>query len=140
LRVKDLMKASFPCVPLTAPFAEITKGFVNHPTDHLGVVTGDNQFCGVISLHDVKAHLQDAELGALVTAAELMREGIPLLTPHRSLLEAMDLFTRHDGDQLPVINNLEDRKLMGCISKTDLLLTLAHGVDWEAQRPAQTGA
>jgi len=136
LRVSDLMKPSFPCVPLTAPFTEVTKGFVNHPTDQLGVVTGDNQFCGVVWLHDVKAHLQDAELGALVTASDLVRDGVPVLTPQRSLMEAMDQFTRHDGDQLPVVNNPDERKLVGCISKSDLLLTLAHGVDWEAEQSA----
>jgi hypothetical protein len=37
---------------------------------------------------------------------------------------------------LPVVNNPEERKRVGCISKSDLLLTLAHGVDWEAEPSA----
>ena len=35
------------------------------------------------------------------------------------------MFSRHDGERLPVMSNFEDRTLVGSISKTDVLLALA---------------
>jgi len=44
------------------------------------------------------------------------------------LKESLEVFSRHDGERLPVIDNLRDRKLVGSLAKTDVLLTLAHGM------------
>ena len=57
-----------------------------------------------------------------------MRDDIPVLTTDASLKESLDVFARHDGERLPVVDSARERHLVGALAKTDVLLTLAHGV------------
>ena len=82
-------------------------------------------FKGAISLHDVKNYLNSPELASLIIARDIVREGFPTVSPEESLSDALNVFSHHDGERLPVMNNLEDRTLVGSISKTDVLLALA---------------
>ena len=50
-----------------------------------------------------------------------------MLAADASLKESLDVFSRHDGERLPVLDNPTDRRLLGSLAKTDVLLTLAHG-------------
>ena len=49
-----------------------------------------------------------------------------MLTPEQPLVDALGVFSGHDGERLPVVSSRENRLLLGTLSKTDLLLTLAH--------------
>jgi CIC family chloride channel protein len=128
LRVRDLMKP----VPVTAqentPFPEIVRLFSNAPFRHLLVVSLQNQLRGVISLRDVENHLQREGSSDWLTAAGLMRTEIEVVVPEATLGEALEAFRRYSGERLPVVNDLQERVLRGLVSKTDLLLTLAHGL------------
>ena len=55
------------------------------------------------------------------------------MTPEISLREALGEFARHDGERLPVVSGDEDpatdpadARLLGSISKTDLILAIAN--------------
>ena len=42
-----------------------------------------------------------------------------------TLIEALERFREHDGERLPVVKGPDDRRLVGSIAKTDLILALA---------------
>jgi len=50
-----------------------------------------------------------------------------VLASDASLKESLEIFARHDGERLPVLDNPRERHLVGSLAKTDVLLTLAHG-------------
>jgi CIC family chloride channel protein len=105
-----------------SPFLEIAQNFIRNRFMYLYVVDDSRHFKGVISLHDIKSYLNNPELADLVIANDLLREQFLTVTPKATLAEALEQFTKHDGDRLPVI---EDGVLMGSVSKTDLLLALS---------------
>jgi chloride channel protein, CIC family len=123
--VADLLRPAPPTVFEDAPFREVARFFTSQPYDHLLVVNDAGQLCGAIALQDVKNELQDAELANLLTASDLVRPDIQAVTPENQLAEALESFRQYDGERLPVINNPQDRSLVGCISKNDLLLAAA---------------
>ncbi len=92
------------------------------------MVDADHRFLGAIALQDLKPFLQDTDLPHVVIALDLLHEEVPVLTSDASLKESLDIFARHDGERLPVLDNPRDRHLVGSLAKTDVLLTLAHGV------------
>jgi CIC family chloride channel protein len=89
-------------------------------------------------LQDLKPFLQDQNLSQVVIALDIMHDDIPVLTSDASLKESLDIFSRHDGERLPVIDNLHDRRLVGALAKTDVLLTLAHGAGVSADASSAT--
>jgi CIC family chloride channel protein len=124
LRVMDLMKTSPPVVAVTAGFSEIAQNFISHRFNYLYVVNEDRRFLGVVSLHDIKPYLNEPEMADVIIAEDILREDFPTVTPNVPLQQALEYFGHHDGERLPVLDET-DHKLMGSISKSDLLLAIA---------------
>jgi len=128
LHVRDLMKHDPICVLETSGFAQVATVLAANTFKHLYVVDANRRFLGAIALQDLKPFLHDTDLPHVVIALDLMRDDIPVLTSNGSLKESLEVFALHDGERLPVIDNPQDRRLVGSLAKTDVLLTLAHGV------------
>ena len=135
MHVSDLMKPPPPSVRETAPFSEVARFFASHPYNSLQVVSENNRLRGVIVLHDVKNNLQETELAGVVTASDLMHIHHHTATPETRLLDVLELFKDHAGERLPVVNNAQEQLLIGSISKTDLMLTLAHRLQGAPRSP-----
>jgi CIC family chloride channel protein len=128
LHVRDLMKQDPLCVLETSGFGQIAKVLAANTFKHLYVVDANRRFLGAVALQDLKPFLQDTDLPQVVIALDLMHDDVPVLTSDASLKESLEVFARHDGERLPVLDNQRDRRLVGSLAKTDVLLTLAHGV------------
>ena len=128
LHVRDLMKKDPICVLETSGFAQIAKVLAANTFKHLYVVDPNRRFLGAIALQDLKPFLHETDLPQVVIALDLMHDDVPVLTSDASLKESLEVFSRHDGERLPVLDNPHDRRLLGSLAKTDVLLTLAHGV------------
>jgi CIC family chloride channel protein len=128
LHVRDLMKKNPLCVLETSGFPQIATVLAANTFKHLYVVDPNGRFLGAIALQDLKPFLHETDLPQVVIALDLMHDDIPVLTSDSSLKESLEVFARHDGERLPVLDNLRERKLVGSLAKTDVLLTLAHGV------------
>jgi len=128
LHVRDLMKRDPVYVLETASFEEIAGVLASHTFKHLYVVDHDRRFMGAIALQDLKPFLQEKDMPRMVIALDLIRDDTPVLSEDASLKESLDVFSRHDGERLPVLDNPTNRRLVGALAKTDVLLTLAHGV------------
>jgi chloride channel protein, CIC family len=124
LHVRDLVKPNPLAVSPTARFAEIGEKFIATRFNYL-YVTEKSRFIGAVSLHDIKNYLNSPELAALVIAGDILRDHFPVIPAHGTLTEALERFSNHDGERLPVVNNVRDRTLIGSISKTDIILALA---------------
>lgn len=123
LLARDLMRADPPRIEENARFQAIVETFVTHRHHNLYVVGRDGRFRGVIPLHEIKPFLNDPELGKLAIAQDVLREEFPSVLPESTLRETLQRFEGHTGERLPVVD--ADRRLVGSVSKSDLLLTLA---------------
>ena len=125
LHVADLMKPDPLTVTPGAGFAEIGEKFVANRFNYLYVTDAGGRFIGAISLHDIKSYLNAPELAELVIAGDILREDIPTIRPPASLTEALERFTRHAGERLPVVTGDASARLVGSLAKTDVILALA---------------
>ncbi len=122
LHVRDLMKPRPLTISLNTGFSEIAENFMATRFNYL-YVTDDDRFLGAVSLHDIKSYLNTPELAKVVIAGDLMRDSFPVVRASASLTEALERFSHHDGERLPVVSH--DRDLVGSIAKTDVILALA---------------
>ena len=134
LHVRDLMKPDPLTVSPTAGFAEIGQKFIANRFNYL-YVTEAGRFLGAISLHDIKNYLNAPELAEVVIAGDILREDIPVVEPSASLNEALDRFTTHLGERLPVVTNHGADRLVGSLAKTDVILALAGSARPAKPRP-----
>lgn len=123
--VGDLMKRNPAAVQPHDGFDAIGQKFLANRFNNLYVEDQAHRFLGAISLHDIKNSLQDPALARVVIAADLMQQDFPTISVDTPLSDALGLFSRHPDERLPVVNGPAEMRLVGSLSKTDLLLALA---------------
>ena len=121
--VAELLRTDPPRISEQARFGEILDAFVNRRHNNLYVVDSQGVFQGVIPLHEMKAMLNEPELHRTTIALDYLREEFPRVRRETPLEEVLRMFTAFPIERLPVVD--EAGRLVGSISKTDLLLTLA---------------
>jgi CIC family chloride channel protein len=124
-KITDLIRRDPVTLPSNATFAEIAKTFVQHRLQHIYITGKDGQLLGAVSLHDIKEFLDQPELGKMAIAADLLKEDFPRITPEQGLGAALERFAEADSERLPVVADLNSRRLIGSLSKTDIMLHLA---------------
>jgi len=124
-KIADLIQRDPLTLPSNATFADIAKIFVQHRLQHIYIIGKDKQFLGAVSLHDIKEFLDRPELAQMLIAAELMNENFPRISPIQGMGEALEKFSEVRAERLPVVDDLTTLRLIGSISKTDIMLYLA---------------
>ena len=137
LHVRDLMKPNPLTISLTTGFSEIGERFIATRFNYL-YVTDDGRFLGAVSLHDIKSYRNMPELAKVVIAGDLLRDSFPVARPDASLTEALERFSHHHGERLPVVSG--DQRLIGSIAKTDVILALAGSTVRSATTMAAPGS
>jgi len=124
-KIADLIRRDPITLPPNATFAEIEKTFLQNRYQHIYVIGKEMRFLGAVSLHDIKEFLDQPELGNMVIAADIMNENFPRISPLQRMADALEKFSEVDSERLPVIEDLGSQRLIGSISKTDIMLLLA---------------
>jgi H+/Cl- antiporter ClcA/predicted transcriptional regulator len=88
---------------------------------------------GVVTRHDV---LED-QRGACATVRQLLRRPPAVAFDNSSLREAADLMVKERVGRLPVVTRAEPTKVIGILSRSDLLSAHARRLDENAQRQAR---
>jgi CIC family chloride channel protein len=122
LKVGDLMREPEEPVMADATFGEVVRSFLQSRRESLNVLE-DGRFVGIVSLHDIKPYLDQPDLESLLIAKDVMREDSGSLEFHQTMGEALLAFGRSEARCLPVLDR--DRKILGSVTKNDLLLFLA---------------
>lgn len=86
----------------------------------LPVVNDVGRLLGVINLEEAYLVSQSPTLGPLVLAADMMLSQVQPLTPDDTLDRAQELFIENDLLALPVVNNLEQRKVVGIVRRFEI--------------------
>ena len=124
LQISDLIKPTAAVVRASASFAEIERAFLEHPVRYVYVVDDTQRFEGAISLHEIKQHLLARGPTPVSTAGELMKRDFAVLVPEASLGDALQVFLTQGTERLPVVSNTTERRLLGVVSKSELLLQI----------------
>lgn len=120
LRVRDIMVPDVELHPADLPLERIVEIFQR--TRALQIYVGDDEgrFLGIVELHEVKRVMSEEELPPIVIAADLVTE-IPVVTPDDSLVEVNEKLWFRDLGQLPVVDDDEERRFLGIVTRRDVL-------------------
>jgi len=119
--VGDLMLAPVAPVRETTPLQEIGQRFLTIPNNYLPVVDARQRLVGVVSLHDLKGHLNAGDELRAVIALDIMRPPPPCLTPNQRLQDALPVLLSSEMRNVPVVNNLFEFRLTGSLSRGEAL-------------------
>ncbi|HUC85829.1 MAG TPA: CBS domain-containing protein, partial [Candidatus Acidoferrales bacterium] len=134
--VGDIMRPPVPPLRENVPFREIADRFLANSNNFFPVVDVTRQIIGVVALQDLKEFLNGgAELGGVI-ASDVMRPPPPCLTPGQRLVDALPTVLQSELRNVPVVNNLEEKRLVGSLSRAEALALFSEAI---AEKSKPTG-
>jgi CIC family chloride channel protein len=102
----------------------------------LPVVDLENRLLGVVDLEEAHQAAHAGDLGPLLVAEDLMRSDVRPLTPDDTLDRALELFVENDVMALPIVADLQQRKVIGMIRRQEIASAYLRHVHGTASAPS----
>ena len=122
VRVRAFLSPGRPFIALHAedPLAVVIDRLSTVSFPLLPVVGDKNRLLGVVNLEEVHLASQEPMMQPLILAADLMRGDIRPLAVDDTLDRALELFVENDLQALPVVDNLENRTVIGMARRYEI--------------------
>jgi CIC family chloride channel protein len=135
--VQTLMQAEVTTVPASLPLPELRTMIPPGSVKRVYVVDLGGQYKGIIEV----AQIHDRDLdntAATLCALDLAKGQDFFLLPGQNIRDALDLFTKWESEELPVVASERDAQIIGMLSEPYTLKRYAQ--ELEARNLAQSGA
>ena len=126
--VGDVMVGPTSPIKETDHLPQISEIFLKSPRNYLPVLSIDKRLVGIISLQDVKAHLNAGDELRAIIALDLMRPVETMLTPNTRLMDALPTIMSSEIEMIPVVNSEREMRLVGAISRSQTLGSLSESI------------
>ncbi|HEX3356970.1 MAG TPA: chloride channel protein, partial [Tepidisphaeraceae bacterium] len=92
-------------------------------TSNFPILDKQGYYIGMLTEDDINVALMQREAVPLLLVGDVMRTDIPFLRSSDDLASALDVFSRHEVDHLPVCLSQSPGKVIGLISRAGLMRT-----------------
>ena len=122
LKVKDVFSKNVELITEQESYPTTIEKISNSPHSIIYVVDDNRKLLGTVSLNEVRRNMQDYEtLKHLLIVKDIMEATPPVVSLDTSLDEVMKHFGLLNIDELPVVSNFKDNKVIGCIWRTEVI-------------------
>ncbi len=121
VRVGDLALITPTTALLHEPASRLVQLMQQHAVDDFIVLDSNQHYRGMVTSRDLREALVNPEAIPLLTVEELTRDDLPFVLSGDTLDIAIDRFSRHSVETLPVVHDLRVPKVHGLISRQELL-------------------
>ncbi|HDM32412.1 MAG TPA: CBS domain-containing protein, partial [Deltaproteobacteria bacterium] len=123
LTVKDAVSipSDVTLVRENTPLRDIVDLITKSRSSYYPVVDSSGLMTGIFDIHDVRRILTDEILANLVIASDIATEDVITVRPDDDLSSVLRKFSLKDLEELPVVDPVNPRKVIGMISRRDLI-------------------
>lgn len=125
--VRDLLRRDATKVSDIETFDAIVEQFASARRGSVFVVDAHGALLGHVHLHDVKLYMNDPSLASVVIAGDLSRP-TPAVTADESLAQILPRFDDPELDELAVVDSFTSRRLVGRVTRRDVIACLSDEV------------
>lgn len=119
--IQEAISQDYSLIPKSTTLTEIRQLIASERPSVLFVVDDQERLCGYLTSPDVMEGALDADEGR-PRAGDIAHPSQIVVLPHASLDRALKLMSAHDEDYLPVVDDTEQRRVVGVLHHKDLLL------------------
>lgn len=122
ISVGDVMSEDMTVIHKNSPFRQIMELIATSRDSYFPVVDENERLAGIISMQNIREIvLESAELADLVVADEISTKDVVTVMAKSNLNEAMEQFALIDIEQLPVVDEHDNKKIVGMLSRMDVM-------------------
>ena len=122
IRVDEVMTREVITVPLNMTVSQLLDTMVEH--HHMGypVMDSENNLAGIVTFEDLMGVPKDQRDKTLIE--EIVKRKLIVAYPEESVLEALEKLNEHNIGRLPVVDPKKPKRLLGVLTRTDILHAL----------------
>jgi chloride channel protein, CIC family len=128
IKVRDVMSTDITTIAQEMPFRKILETISYSKNFYFPVLDNKGDMTGILSFSDIREVIFEEQLGDLLVAGELANKKVYSLTPQQNLNEAMEIFSQLDVDQLPVVRSEDKLKVIGMLTRGDMMASYNRAV------------
>ena len=121
LKVRDVASDHVVTVPEDMYLVDIVEMLKAENVSYLHMVGEDGRLSGIISFTDIRSALQEKGLEYLVIARDVATTNIISITPSDNIQDALYKMGRNGISHLPVVEEEDNRKVVGTLNKKDVM-------------------
>jgi CIC family chloride channel protein len=121
LFVKDIMSRQVETIPEGLPLGAMSDKISKSKFNSFPVLNADNKLAGIISFIDYSEAIFNEDLMHLVVAKDLATSNVVTVSSNDNLYIALEKISRNDFATLPVVSPADPGKLVGVISRRDII-------------------
>ncbi|MBN2065179.1 MAG: chloride channel protein, partial [Candidatus Thermoplasmatota archaeon] len=121
-KVKDVMNRYMVVLDERMGFNDLLQKVIHSNEAYYFVTDGEGKYQGSFNVHDVKEVLSEQSLAGLVVAKDLVPISVsPCIEMNANLTQCMRKFSLYEMEELPVVDNENNNKLVGKIGRRDII-------------------
>jgi CIC family chloride channel protein len=137
LTMESLMQKDIKTMPVSMTLAQLRKEISPTSVRRVFAVDEHGHYKGVVDV--AAAHSADLDSKTeTMTVGELVKGTDFFLLPRQNIQQALELFSSSEQEELPIVNSIESRMIIGRVSEAHMLRRYAH--ELETRNMAQSGA
>jgi CIC family chloride channel protein len=121
IKVRDIMSDQVVTILENTQLVDVINRLKTQDASYLHVVSESNELIGIISFRDIRPVLQEETLKRLVIARDVATTDITTIRPSDNIQLALQEMGGRGISQLPVVAEDDSRKVIGTLSKKDVL-------------------
>jgi CIC family chloride channel protein len=119
--VSDVMNPEVETIPEYIPLGELAEKISKSKYKSFPVVDQEGRLTGIVTHYDYRDVIFDENLKDLVVVKEVATPKVVTVSIDENLYDAMEKITSKDFSLLPVISNREPRRLLGVLTRRDII-------------------
>ncbi len=121
IKVSDIMVKDPETIPDNMVFKDILDYIPRTKYTIFPVVNSKGELEGIISFHNIRDIVFEEGLENLVVAKDLIDSKMETIHPDDNLMDVIEKFGMSDAEMLPVVDKNEPKKLLGIITRKDVM-------------------
>ncbi len=121
LKVAEVMKPAPDIIAIQTPLHEVSSLFTREHVHGLPVLNGKGELCGMITMADIERAIEQNPENLQLPAGQFCSKKLVVVHPDYTIQQALRLMGRYDIGRLPVVDPVNPRKLLGWLSRVDLV-------------------
>jgi CIC family chloride channel protein len=121
IKVCDVMSTDITTIAQEMPFRKILETISYSKNFYFPVIDNKGDMTGILSFSDIREVIFEEQLGDLLVAEELANKNVSVLTPQQNINDAMEIFSKLDVDQLPVVRSEDKLKVIGMLTRGEMM-------------------
>ncbi len=120
--IRDLELKPLNSIKETTRLPDLINKLIKGPGSSLYVINDENRITGVITEVELKNIMTEYEnVKDFIVATDIANPNLVFLAPEDNLDYVLRLFSKVNADSLPVINDDDENKILGAVSRSEIL-------------------